>query len=218
VSVKRALRFRILQRDKFTCQYCGRKAPDVTLQVDHILPVSLGGKDSWLNLLTACYDCNMGKLDGRVPDDLMAELQANIPPETPKVTSRTLEKLARIIPMRRVILRRREDPPLPIGWNTWPHEGSDAPVAAFMCGCCGMVNTFEGDHCSCRRNRQESSRATCLECSEVLEYDEEVYCENCQRIASGQCLGCEADVESEAEYYCAACLAPQPRFRGGVEV
>jgi 5-methylcytosine-specific restriction endonuclease McrA len=30
-------RFRILNRDGFACRYCGRKAPDVMLQVDHIV-------------------------------------------------------------------------------------------------------------------------------------------------------------------------------------
>ncbi len=54
------LRFEILKRDKFTCQYCGRKAPEVKLEVDHIVPRSKGGK-LMKNLKTACYDCNIGK-------------------------------------------------------------------------------------------------------------------------------------------------------------
>ena len=33
-------RFEFFKRDKFTCQYCGKNAPDVILQVDHIEPVS----------------------------------------------------------------------------------------------------------------------------------------------------------------------------------
>ncbi len=36
-------RFDILRRDKFTCQYCGRSAPDVELHVDHIIPRAKGG-------------------------------------------------------------------------------------------------------------------------------------------------------------------------------
>lgn len=55
------LRFEIFKRDKFTCQYCGRKAPDVLLEVDHIHPVAKGGADEVLNLLTACGECNRGK-------------------------------------------------------------------------------------------------------------------------------------------------------------
>lgn len=54
-------RFDILARDNFTCQYCGRKAPDVELQVDHIYPVSRGGYDDEKNCVTACITCNSSK-------------------------------------------------------------------------------------------------------------------------------------------------------------
>ena len=56
-----ALRWEVLKRDAFTCQYCGRSAPDVKLEVDHIIPVSEGGTDTKDNLITACYSCNRGK-------------------------------------------------------------------------------------------------------------------------------------------------------------
>lgn len=54
-------RYSILERDKFTCQYCGRKAPDVALEVDHIIPVSKGGLDESSNLITSCFECNNQK-------------------------------------------------------------------------------------------------------------------------------------------------------------
>ena len=54
-------RFIILARDKFTCQYCGRRAPEVALQVDHIIPKSKGGTNLHANLITACAPCNLGK-------------------------------------------------------------------------------------------------------------------------------------------------------------
>lgn len=57
------LRFAILARDAFTCRYCGRKAPDVELRVDHITPVAEGGSDEPENLCAACSDCNAGKAD-----------------------------------------------------------------------------------------------------------------------------------------------------------
>lgn len=60
---KRRLRFEIFKRDEFTCQYCGRKAPEVQLEIDHIIPKSQGGKDTKDNLITACSDCNQGKRD-----------------------------------------------------------------------------------------------------------------------------------------------------------
>lgn len=51
----------MLRRDNFTCRYCGGEAPDVKLQVDHVLPTTLGGSDEPENLVTACADCNRGK-------------------------------------------------------------------------------------------------------------------------------------------------------------
>ena len=56
-----ALRWEVLKRDAFTCQYCGRSAPEVKLEVDHITPVSEGGKDTKENLVAACYSCNRGR-------------------------------------------------------------------------------------------------------------------------------------------------------------
>ena len=55
------MRFQALKRDNFTCQYCGRKAPEVELQVDHIYPKSKGGLDKLENYRTSCRDCNIGK-------------------------------------------------------------------------------------------------------------------------------------------------------------
>ena len=57
------LRFDVLRRDKFVCQYCGACGPDVELEVDHIIPVSRGGSDDISNLKTACINCNRGKGD-----------------------------------------------------------------------------------------------------------------------------------------------------------
>lgn len=59
-----SLRYDILKRDGFRCVLCGRSANDgVKLHVDHILPVSRGGKTERDNLRTLCSDCNMGKRD-----------------------------------------------------------------------------------------------------------------------------------------------------------
>lgn len=61
MAVSRRLRFEILRRDGHTCRYCGAKAPDVALTVDHVIPVALGGGDEPSNLIAACRDCNAGK-------------------------------------------------------------------------------------------------------------------------------------------------------------
>lgn len=55
------VRFTVFARDKFTCQYCGRKTPQVILEVDHVTPRSEGGTDEPTNLVTSCFECNRGK-------------------------------------------------------------------------------------------------------------------------------------------------------------
>lgn len=57
------LRFKVFLRDKFTCQYCGVKAPEAELQLDHIQPNVKGGADEEENYITACKMCNIGKKD-----------------------------------------------------------------------------------------------------------------------------------------------------------
>lgn len=69
MAVSKKLRFEVFKRDSFTCQYCGRSAPDVVLQCDHIEPVSKGGSDDILNLITSCFDCNSGKRARTLDDD-----------------------------------------------------------------------------------------------------------------------------------------------------
>ena len=57
-----SLRYDILVRDGFRCKICGASAADgVKLHVDHILPVSKGGKTVESNLRTLCERCNLGK-------------------------------------------------------------------------------------------------------------------------------------------------------------
>ena len=61
-----AQRFAVLERDHFTCQCCGQYAPNVKLEVDHIIPVEDGGTDEPTNLRTTCYACNRGRAGLRV--------------------------------------------------------------------------------------------------------------------------------------------------------
>lgn len=87
------LRFSILARDGFRCRYCGKSAQDqsVTLEVDHIVPVSRGGTDLPSNLITACNVCNSGKADlllltrkGQIPSYLTIESLTRWPKSRPK--------------------------------------------------------------------------------------------------------------------------------------
>jgi len=72
MAVSKRTRFEVLRRDEHTCQYCGGKAPDVALQVDHVVPSALGGSDAPSNLVAACKDCNAGKTSV-MPDSPIVE-------------------------------------------------------------------------------------------------------------------------------------------------
>ncbi len=54
----------VFLRDRFTCQYCEKKTPDLTL--DHVIPRRQNGPHSWDNVVTACNRCNLRKA-GRTP-------------------------------------------------------------------------------------------------------------------------------------------------------
>jgi HNH endonuclease len=66
LAISKRLRYEIFQRDRFTCGYCGRSAPDVLLELEHVIPRAAGGGDEPSNLRAACEDCNDGKAD-RMP-------------------------------------------------------------------------------------------------------------------------------------------------------
>jgi 5-methylcytosine-specific restriction endonuclease McrA len=55
----RLTRREVFIRDHFTCQYCGLKTRDLTL--DHVVPRHRGGKHVWENLVSACRSCNHRK-------------------------------------------------------------------------------------------------------------------------------------------------------------
>ena len=67
-GIPKKTRFEVLKRDQFKCQYCGRSATEVILHIDHIKPVSKGGDNNILNLVTSCAACNLGKSDRVLSD------------------------------------------------------------------------------------------------------------------------------------------------------
>lgn len=65
-SINYRLRYLVLRRDDFKCQYCGRSpstTPGLELQPDHVVPWSAGGETTLENLRSSCKDCNTGKSD-----------------------------------------------------------------------------------------------------------------------------------------------------------
>lgn len=69
------IRYNVFKRDNFTCKICGATQADgVKLHVDHIIPVSMGGKTVMSNLQTLCDRCNIGKgnkVDKDFVDDMI---------------------------------------------------------------------------------------------------------------------------------------------------
>lgn len=123
MSVSKRLRFEVLRRDNHTCQYCGEKAPDVTLHVDHVVPVSLGGSDKPDNLVAACKDCNLGKTS--VPAD--APLVASVGEMAATYALNMTERMTLI----RATLEA-EDAYLDdfdSAWNKWTYSGTNEAVA-----------------------------------------------------------------------------------------
>lgn len=74
-KIPNSTRFEVFKRDSFRCQYCGRCAPEVVLELEHIEPHSKGGADDILNLITSCWQCNSGKGDRRLSDDAAVQKQ-----------------------------------------------------------------------------------------------------------------------------------------------
>ena len=59
----RLSRQNIFLRDQYRCQYCHEVFAKKYLTVDHVIPISKGGRNSWENLVTACAGCNNKKAD-----------------------------------------------------------------------------------------------------------------------------------------------------------
>lgn len=98
-SISKRRRFEIFKRDRFTCQYCGRRPPVVVLQLDHVIPVCQGGDNSTANLVAACEECNAGK--SGVPLDLAIEVV-----ETE--VERGRERLAQMKAVQRLAIEERK--------------------------------------------------------------------------------------------------------------
>ncbi|MDF1513436.1 MAG: HNH endonuclease [Anaerolineae bacterium] len=80
----------VLRRDRYTCGYCGVKISEKRrgfvlekqdFTVDHILPISRGGKNTWGNTICACAACNQRKAN-HLPNEI--NLQLLWEPKTPR--------------------------------------------------------------------------------------------------------------------------------------
>ena len=63
----------LFRRDRHMCAYCGGEFNYFRLTRDHIRPLSRGGRDTWMNVVTACRQCN-GQKRNRMPEEAGIEL------------------------------------------------------------------------------------------------------------------------------------------------
>jgi len=63
----------VIRRDHSFCAYCGNKFYEKYMTVDHILPKSRGGENTWTNCIASCYKCNLRK-DNKTPEEANMEL------------------------------------------------------------------------------------------------------------------------------------------------
>ena len=71
--VVRLTRKNVMLRDGHLCQYCAARLPTRDLNIDHVLPRSRGGPDTWENLVTACRVCNL-RTGRRTPEEASMHL------------------------------------------------------------------------------------------------------------------------------------------------
>jgi 5-methylcytosine-specific restriction endonuclease McrA len=93
----RLTRRNLMLRDSHQCQYCGRRPALRDLNVDHVVPRSRGGVDSWENLVISCRNCNLKK-GRRTPDE--AGMGLLRPPRQPRWTTAAHILLAAREPFR----------------------------------------------------------------------------------------------------------------------
>lgn len=81
---KKLTRYEIFNRDRYTCQYCGRETRQLTL--DHVTPRYRGGEHTWENVVSACVPCNHRKAS-RTPRE--AGMKLIRPPTRPSANPLT---------------------------------------------------------------------------------------------------------------------------------
>jgi HNH endonuclease len=61
------VKMRVVRRDNYTCQHCGKHLQDNEVEFDHIIPIAKGGSSEEHNIRLTCFDCNRDKSDNYVP-------------------------------------------------------------------------------------------------------------------------------------------------------
>lgn len=93
----RLSRQNIFLRDQQTCQYCLQKLTEKKFTIDHVVPLSKGGKHEWTNVVAACSKCN-NKKGSKTPEQVNMKLFKK-PVEPRWLPSHELEVLPEKIPV-----------------------------------------------------------------------------------------------------------------------
>lgn len=126
MPISRRLRFEILRRDNYTCRYCGASptsSSDVVLEVDHVIPTTLGGNDDPRNLTVACADCNAGKSSVPADAPLVDDVDA-----TAMLFAKAVERAAEIHRAQRQADKDADDTltsSFRAHWNPYKDVGDD---------------------------------------------------------------------------------------------
>lgn len=61
IPIPKSVREYVFQRDNYQCRSCGKNQQEITLNIDHIIPLAKGGSNDMSNLQTLCRPCNQQK-------------------------------------------------------------------------------------------------------------------------------------------------------------
>lgn len=76
--MRKPVKSEVLERDDYTCQFCGQHFSTTELTIDHLIPIARGGLDEITNYVTCCQPCNQRKAD--MPLETFAQT-INVDPE-----------------------------------------------------------------------------------------------------------------------------------------
>ena len=70
-------RIKIYERDNYVCQHCGKQLTRFSATLDHLQPVSEGGRNNYNNLVTSCRECNSRK-SAKTMGDFIADVHPTV--------------------------------------------------------------------------------------------------------------------------------------------
>ncbi len=103
-------KFSILHRDGFSCIYCGFSSisDGVKLHIDHIIPIDLGGVSDMNNLVTACSECNLSKLNKLLKPEIIQILKNEVKRRNDLLPPEKLSILLEYVEFDKIIVQSRK--------------------------------------------------------------------------------------------------------------